>query len=134
MTSLSDPLTPLVDRPVNARQGEVWLAQLAGKNNPRDRANPHHVRPIVVVTTDLYNEFGRAFLVAPVLSCTPMRERLPTNLILEVGDGGVTQRSVIFNTQMRAVAPWRMLRKTGMLSPAILHALKETLRITFDLD
>lgn len=116
-----------------ARQGEVWLAQLVGKNTHRDRDNEHHIRLTVVVSTDLYNELGLAFLVAPILKSTRGREELPTNLALDAGEGGVAQPSAVICMQMRTVAPWRMIRRIGALSPTSLRALKDTLRITFDL-
>jgi mRNA-degrading endonuclease toxin of MazEF toxin-antitoxin module len=116
------------------RQGEVWQVQLVGKNRPADRDNPHHLRPVVVVTTDLYNEYGLAFLVAPVLPWSRKREELPTNLVLEDGDAGLTERSVVFTTQIRTIAPWRLVRRIGSLPSALLEDLKQTLRITFDLD
>jgi len=114
------------------RQGEVWLAQLVGKNRRGDRDNPHHIRRAVIVSTDLYNEYELAFLVAPVLASTPRRD-VPTSLVLEPGDGGVEERSVVVCTQIRAVAPWRMIRKLGELSPAAMQSLRQTLRIAFDL-
>jgi mRNA-degrading endonuclease toxin of MazEF toxin-antitoxin module len=115
------------------RQGEVWQVQLVGKNRPEDRNNPHHLRPVVIVTTDLYNEYDLAYLVAPILPWSQKRAELPTNLVLEPGVGGVSDRSVIFTTQIRTIATWRLVSKSGSLSGIDIDALKDTLRVTFDL-
>ncbi len=115
------------------RQGDVWQAQILGKNRPQDRDNPHHIRLVVVVSTDLYNEYELAYLVAPVLPWTDDRGLLPTNLTVQPGDGGIAGKAVVFTTQIRTIAPWRVVTKVGVLQPSTVQALKDTLRITFDL-
>ena len=87
----------------------------------------------MIVSTDLYNEHGLAFLVAPILPWTRPREELPTNIVLQDGEGGVPEQSVIFCTQIRTIAPWRLVRRVGELSIDRLRDLKYALRITFDL-
>jgi len=115
------------------RQGDLWEVQLVGKNRPGDREKPHHIRLVAIVTTDLYNEYGLAYLVAPVLPWSDKRGNLPTNLVLDASDAGTLEKSIVFTTQMRPIAPWRLVRLAGKLPPAKLDALRETLRVTFDI-
>jgi mRNA-degrading endonuclease toxin of MazEF toxin-antitoxin module len=104
-----------------------------GKNNARDRENPHHIRRVIIVSTDLYNTRNLGYIVVPVLRWRPGREAPPTNSLLEIGEGGVSEPSVVWCTQIRAVAPWRMKLRLGVLSLRSVTELKDALRITFDL-
>jgi len=108
---------------------EVWIADL----NPPNGTEPGKIRPVVVVQTDLLNNFHPSTLVCPLTTnVIPGAEILRVNLAKN--EGGLKKRSAVLVDQVRAIDNKRLLKKSGSLSKASKLKLMNNLKTILDLD
>lgn len=110
---------------MNIRQFDIWLANL----NPAKGTEPGKIRPVVIVQTNLLNEFHPSTLICPLTSNT-----IPGMELLRVNVPQVTDRdSDILVDQLRAIDNKRLIKKLGKLSKEQILHLKRNLKIVLDL-
>ncbi len=108
---------------------DVWIADL----NPPNGTEPGKIRPVVVVQTDLLNNFHPSTLVCPVTTnIIAGADILRVNLAKN--EGGLKKRSAVLVDQVRAIDNKRLLKKTGSLTKSAKNKLMNNLRIVLDLD
>ena len=112
--------------PVPSR-GEVWLVDL----NPTRGHEQAGTRPCVVVSLDNFNR-GPAGLVV-VLPMTTTYRGIPLHVEVSPPNGGVRQRSFIKCEDIRSVSSDRLLQCWGTLSPDVMAAVADCLRILLQL-
>lgn len=108
------------------RQFDIWLADL----NPSRGTEPGKTRPVVIVQTDLINEFHLSTLVCPVTTNVKkdidlLRVHLKKNQLDKLSD--------VLVDQIRAIDNRRFIKKLGKLTKPQKEKLKENLRIVLDL-
>lgn len=111
---------------MSPRRFEVWLADLS----PRMGTEPGKKRPVVVVQTDLMNEFHPSTVICPLTSQVKTGISI---LRVHVPKGGLEKPSDILVDQVRAIDNKRLLKRLGKLTKPQAHRLQENLRIVLDL-
>lgn len=108
------------------RQFDIWLADL----NPSKRTEPGKTRPVVVVQTDLLNDFHLSTLICPITSNV---QKEIEHLRVHLTKGQLDKLSDILVDQVRAIDNTRLLKKLGKLTKAQQLKLKSNLKIVLDL-
>jgi mRNA interferase MazF len=111
---------------MNIKQFDIWLADL----NPSVGTEPGKKRPVVIVQTDLLNEFHLSTLICPI--STNVKEEIEI-LRIHLKRGQLEKLSDILIDQVRAIDNKRFIKKTGKLNKEQIIKLKENLRIVLDL-
>ncbi len=111
---------------MNIKQFDIWLADL----NPSVGTEPGKKRPVVVVQTDLLNEFHLSTLICPI--STNVKEEVEI-LRIHLKRGQLEKLSDILIDQVRAIDNKRFIKKIGKLNKEQIIKLKENLRIVLDL-
>jgi mRNA interferase MazF len=107
-------------------QYDIWLADL----NPRMGTEPGKTRPVVIIQTDLLNEFHTSTLVCPITSDVVKEIEL---LRVHLRKGQLEQPSDVLIDQIRAIDNRRFIRKIGRLTKEQISSLKLNIRIVLDL-
>ena len=109
------------------KQYDIWIADL----NPRCGTESGKVRPVVVVQTDLLNDFHPSTLVCPVTTNVH-----PAASILRVhlrSGKRLHQQCDIMVDRLRAIDNRRLLKKVGSLQTDEILLLKENIAILLGL-
>jgi mRNA interferase MazF len=107
-------------------QYDIWLADL----NPRMGTEPGKTRPVVIIQTDLLNEFHTSTLVCPITSDVVKEIEL---LRVHLRKGQLEQPSDVLIDQIRAIDNRRFIKKIGRLTKEQISSLKLNIRIVLDL-
>ena len=107
-------------------QYDIWLADL----NPQRGTEPGKTRPVVIVQTDLLNEFHPSTIVCPVTSNVNKEVEL---LRVHLRKGQLDKPSDVLVDQIRAIDNKRLLKKLGALNKAQIKMLKANIKIVLDL-
>ncbi len=107
-------------------QYDIWLADL----NPRIGTEPGKTRPVVIIQTDLLNEFHPSTIVCPVTTKVNKEIQL---LRVHLGKGKLDKPSDILVDQIRAIDNKRFLKRLGALNKAQIKTLKANIKIVLDL-
>ena len=115
-----------MQRPPRPRRGEVWRVSL----DPTVGHEIQKARPVVVVTSDVYNTHNWVVLVMPLTS----HDRAEYDQILiQPPEGGLTAASVTLPDQTRAVDRCRLIERLGKLKPETMLKINRSLKIVLDL-
>lgn len=111
------------------KRGEVWLASL----DPTEGHEQRGRRPALVLSSDIFNE-GPVGLVVAAPITTRQRRGVMTRIEVRPPDGGLREVSYIMCEQIRTLSVNRLgTRPFGRVSPAVLDAVEDRLRILLDL-
>ncbi len=110
-----------------ARRGEVWWVELT----PGVGHEQHGVRPAVVLSHDRLNA-SRAELVV-IAPMTSRPHACPSFVLVERGDGGLSQAGWVIADAVRSVSSRRLLDRCGMLSAGALRRVEAELLRTLGL-
>lgn len=108
------------------KQFDIWLADL----NPRIGTEPGKTRPVVIVQTDLLNEFHPSTLVCPVTSKVNKDIQL---LRVHLKKGQLNKPSDILVDQIRAIDNNRLKKRLGVLTKDQIETLKTNIRVVLDI-
>ena len=108
------------------KQYDIWLADL----NPRRGTEPGKTRPVVIVQTDLLNEFHLSSVICPITTIVKpdialLRVHLRKELLHKPSD--------ILVDQVRAIDNRRLIKHLGHLTKEQRDTLKNNLRVVLDL-
>lgn len=107
---------------------DVWIADL----NPPNGTEPGKIRPVVIVQTDLLNNYHPSTLVCPLTTnIVQGAEILRVNLAKN--EGGLKKRSAVLVDQLRAIDNKKLMSRVGKLSKTSRERLEENLRIIMEL-
>jgi mRNA interferase MazF len=107
------------------KRGEVWLADL----NPTQGSEQAGIRPVIIFQNDLVSQFSTTTITIP-LTTNQRRAALPICLMIEQGNGGLSQNSVALCFQMRVLDKTRLIRKLGQLNPETVSQLEGVVLLT----
>jgi mRNA interferase MazF len=108
------------------KQFDIWLADL----NPRQGTEPGKTRPVVVIQTDLLNEFHPSTLICPVTS----KVNRDINLLrVHLKKSQLDKPSDILVDQIRAIDNKRLIKKLSRLTKEQILSLRTNIRIVLDL-
>ncbi len=93
-------------------QGDVFWIDLG---TPRG-SGPGYRRPYVIIQNNAYNRSGLQTVVVCALTSNMGRARVPGNVRLEKGEGGLPRPSVVNVTQLYTVDKSELIEKLGTIS------------------
>jgi mRNA interferase MazF len=108
-------------------RGEVWLANL----NPVKGHEQAGKRPCLVISVDLFNQGASGLVV--VLPITSKEKGIPFHVELNPPEGGLRVKSFIKCEDVRSISIERLEERWGVVSPEILIAVEDRLRILMGL-
>jgi len=108
------------------KQFDIWLADL----NPRIGTEPGKTRPVVIIQTDLLNEFHPSTIVCPVTSKVNKDIQL---LRVHLKKGQVDRSSDILVDQIRAIDNKRFIKRLGSLTKEQIQTIRSNIRIVLDI-
>jgi len=108
------------------KQYDIWLADL----NPRVGTEPGKTRPVVLIQTNLLNEFHPSTLVCPLTSKVNTDIQL---LRVHLKKSQLDKASDILVDQIRAIDNSRLIKKLSALTKEQIQTLKTNIRIVLDL-
>lgn len=108
------------------RQFDIWLADL----NPSKGTEPGKTRPVVIVQTDLLNEFHLSTLICPITSKVNIEIE---HLRVHLNKGQLDKPSDILVDQIRAIDNTRLLKRLARLTKTQQQKLKDNLKIVLDI-
>lgn len=109
------------------RKWNVYLADL----NPRYKAEPGKVRPVVVIQTDILNNAHPTTIICPI--STNVQPKLSLLRVhLKEKEAGLRQVSDILIDQVRAIDNSRFRKRLGVLDNFSVVKLRENLRLILD--
>jgi mRNA interferase MazF len=108
-------------------RGEIWLADL----NPSRGHEQAGKRPCLIISVNMFNQ-GAAGLVV-VLPITSKEKGIPFHVEIAPNDGGLKVKSLIKCEDVRSISVERLDKCWGTVSPEILTAVEDRLRILMGL-
>ena len=109
---------------VGVKRGDVWLVDL----NPVRGSEQRGVRPCLVISNDVTNEYAPTICVAPFTS-NLAGHRFPINVVLECEDTGLKVDSLLLCGQIRTVAKERLLRKLSAVKAGRMSDVEAALSL-----
>ena len=106
------------------KKWNVYLADLS----PRVGTEPGKTRPVIVVQTDLLNDYHPSTVICPVTT----RVQPQSNILrvhLKKGEASLTEKSDIMVDQLRAIDNRRFIRRLGMIGRVSQKKLAENIQI-----
>ena len=104
------------------RQYEIWLANM----NPSKGTEVGKVRPVVIVQTDLLNDFHPSVIVCPLTTNINKEIKL---LRVHVGKKNLDVESDILVDQITDIDKKRLIKKLGKLNEVQVEKLRENLKV-----
>jgi mRNA interferase MazF len=113
------------------RRGEIWEAEL----RPRSGSEQSGRRPVLVISTDGFNEIEtwRSVVVVTCSTSDKQRARGPTAVPLKKGAGGLRKGSVVVCHQVTTLDRDKLVTRWGALDADELAAVEAGLRAALDL-
>jgi mRNA interferase MazF len=106
------------------RKWNVYLADL----NPRFGTEPGKMRPVVVVQTNLLNDYHPSTIICPLTTrIYPHSSFLRVHL--QRGEAGLNEKSDIMVDQLRAIDNRRFIKRLGAVGKATQKKLAENIQI-----
>lgn len=109
------------------RRGEVWVVKL----DPAFGKEIKKTRPCLVLQSDLINESLQTTMVAPITST--IKANWPFALILEKGEAGLKNKSMVLFTQIRVVDILRFEKNLGKISDEKIDLAEDALLLSFQI-
>ena len=106
------------------KRGEVWWADL-GK--PQGSA-PGYRRPVVVVSSDTFNDSGISTVVVVVVTSNARLAAAPGNVAVSASESGLPKDSVINVSQILTVDKGVLCDRVGHLASPRFHDVERGLR------
>jgi mRNA interferase MazF len=111
---------------MTVKRFDIWLADL----NPRQGTEPGKTRPVVVIQTDLLNDFHPSTIICPITSKVNRDIQL---LRVHLKKGQLDKASDILVDQVRAIDNKRLLKRLGKLTSEQADSLKTNLSVVLDI-
>ena len=95
-------------------------------------AEPGYRRPGLVVQADSFNTSRIASVMVAPLSSNLRLGKAPGNVVLSMGETGLTRESVVVVSQIVSVRKSRLEERIGTIDPALLLLVDHGIRLLFD--
>ena len=107
-------------------QFDIWLANL----NPSKGTEPGKTRPVIVLQTNLLNDFHPSTVICPVTTNVQPEAEL---LRVHLRKSQLHRPSDILVDQIRAIDNKRLIKRLGQLTKDQRERLRENLKVLLDL-
>jgi mRNA interferase MazF len=88
------------------------------------------LRPAVVIQNDVGNQYAATTIVAAI---TTTLKPYPVTVVVEKGEGGLPQRSMVNLAQLLTLDKSRLQRRLGMLSEGRMQMIEHAICVSLDL-
>ena len=109
---------------VGIKRGDIWLVDL----NPVRGSEQRGVRPCLVISNDVANEYAPTACVVPLTS-NLTGQKFPTNVVLSREDTGLNQDSLLLGGQLRTVAKERLLRRLSTVGDERMPDIEKAIKL-----
>lgn len=107
--------------------GEIWQANL----NPIVGHEQGGTRPVMIVSGEQFNQRPHGLcVIAPITSRV---RNIPTHVLVDTPDGGLTVRSVVMCDQLRTISLDRLHFRRGKVGNRTLAEVRVVIRRVFDI-
>jgi len=113
---------------VRPKRGEVYLVNF----DPTLGAEIQKTRPALIVQNDLANRYSAITIVAAISSHFE-KPLYPTEVLVEVPEGGLKTESVVLLNQIRSIDKQRLVRRLGSLKPETMRKVDLAVQISMGL-
>jgi mRNA interferase MazF len=111
------------------RRGEIYWVNL----DPTVGSEIAKTRPCLVISNDVGNRFSSRITIAPFTS-RGLDRIYPYEVLIESGEGGLTEASKIILDNIRSVDKRRLGRYLGVLSADAMQAVNRAIRLSLAVD
>jgi mRNA interferase MazF len=108
-------------------RGEIYWADL----NPAIGSEISKIRPVVVVSNNLNNEFSSTITILPITSKTP--KVYPFEVLLDTEESHLHSVSKIKANQIRTIDKRRIKQRIGTVSDSKLKEIEKAILIHLDI-
>ena len=109
------------------KRGEIWLANLS----PTKGREQSGMRPVLIMSSDYFNQgFAELVFAVPIIS---KAKNIRSHVSVFPPEGGLTMTSFIMCEAMRSISKERLVKNLGVVSPATMNEVEDTLNILLDL-
>lgn len=91
----------------SVKKGDVVIIGL----DPTIGREMRKTRACVVISSNLFNTYSETFAVVPVTHYDAKKEEFPFCVVLEKGEGGIKEKSIVNCSQIRTVDERRITKK-----------------------
>jgi mRNA interferase MazF len=113
---------------ITPKRGEIYLVNF----DPTIGAEIKKTRPALILQNDIANRYSSVTIVAAITS--KFEEPLyPTEVKIEVNEGGLKIESVILLNQLRTIDKKRLIKRLGELKPGSMIRVDQALMISLGL-
>jgi len=110
---------------MTVRRGEIWLADL----NPIRGSEQAGTRPVLIFQNNAISRFTTTVLAIP-LTTNLRRAALPSCVLIEKGEAGLTSDSVALCHQLRVLDKSRLLKRLGLTRRQTISAVESCILFT----
>ena len=110
------------------KQYEIWIADL----NPRFGTETGKTRPVVIIQTDLLNNFHPSTIICPITTNVKSDAEI-LRVHLTKGSAKLKEDCDIMIDQIRAIDNKQLLKKIGELNQEKINFIKANLSIILDI-
>jgi mRNA interferase MazF len=111
----------------NPARGEIWLADL----NPVRGHEQGGRRPVIIISSDIYNSGPAGLVVA--LPLTGTHRGIPLHIQIKPPEGGIKSVSAILCDAVRSISKDRLVKKWGTVSASVIKDIDDRMRILLEL-
>src|SRR5690348_12525084 len=104
------------------RRGEVYWVHL----DPTVGTEIAKIRPALIISNDIGNEYSARVIVAPIISATA--KVYPFEVLVPAGEGGLGQASKVALDQIRAIDTQRLGHRIGILDAGRMAEVDQAIR------
>jgi mRNA interferase MazF len=107
------------------RRGDIWWADLGEPIGSR----PAKQRPVLVVSSDRFNETRIATVVVAMITSNLMLERMPGNVLISRGASSLPKESVVNVSALATVNKSELWKRVGSLPFDLMSEIDAGLRL-----
>lgn len=119
---------------VKINRGDLFYAELSGKNYKEVDSEQRGIRPVVIIQNDVGNEFSPTVIVAPITSKVKSKPKLATHIYIRGCDDRLKENSIILTEQIRVLDKKKLNFYIGKLDSVELQALDKALVISLGIN
>lgn len=114
---------------MNVRRGDIYYADLS----PVVGSEQGGVRPVLIVQNNIGNRFSPTVIAAAITS-QRAKANLPTHIMLNAEDTGLSRDSIVLLEQIRTIDKHRLKERMGRLDSQSMQQVDQALTVSFGLD
>lgn len=114
---------------MNIRRGDIYYADLS----PVVGSEQGGIRPVLIVQNDIGNRFSPTVIAAAITS-QRAKANLPTHILLNAADSGLSRDSIVLLEQVRTIDKHRLKERMGRLDRNAMAQVDQALSVSFGLE